>query len=73
MQHVAVRPVDPSEVPDIVVEAVAIADGANLSDADRAVLLPAIFNVLTARAIFPAMPALTDARAILRAGGPIGI
>lgn len=68
MQHVAVRPVDPADVPEHVEQAVAIADAADLTPADRAVLLPAIFNVLTARAIFPAMPTVGvgAAGAILR-------
>lgn len=65
MEHVAVRPVDPAELPELVEQAVAIADGAELTDADRAALLPQIFGALTARAIFPQMPSvLADPRAL---------
>lgn len=64
MDSVAVRPVDPAELPALVAEAVEIADAADLSDGDRTLLLPAIFGVLTARAVFPAMQQVTPARAL---------
>lgn len=70
MQYTAVRPVDPAELPELVEQAVAIADGAELSDADRAALLPVIFGTLTARAIMPEMPTVNagDAARILGIG-----
>lgn len=62
MDATAIRPVDPAELPALVEEAVQIADDAQLSDGDRALLLPLIYGTLTARVVLPAMPALLNGR-----------
>lgn len=56
----AIRPVDPAELPELVEQAVAIADGAMLSEDDRAILLPLIYGTLTARVVIPPMPAIMN-------------